>query len=140
MKMRSLELERLVGIDQLDRLAPTADEVKNLIASGSIRLRDSQRVELSEESRFDLAYNGAHSLALAALRHAGYRSKNRFVVFQALEHTLSLPAEKWRVLAKAHSLCNQMEYEGDNEIDRQLLEDMIKVAAEVESLVTELVK
>lgn len=140
MKQPSPELERLAEIGQLDRLRPTSDEVTNLIASGSVRLNDSQRAELSEESRFDLAYNAAHSLALAALRYLGYRSKNRFVVFQALEHTLGLPAEKWRVLAKAHSTRNQMEYEGETEVDRQLLEDMIKVAIEVKNLVTELVK
>lgn len=47
---------------------------------------------LAIESRFDLAYNAAHALALAALRARGYRSDNRYVVFQALPHTLGLPA------------------------------------------------
>lgn len=140
MKRQSPELERLAEIGQLDRLTPTSHEVNNLIASGSVRLKDAQRAELSEESRFDLAYNGAHSLALAALRHLGYRSKNRFFVFQALEHTLGLPAEKWRVLAKAHSLRNQMEYEGEAGVDGRLLEEMIKVALEVERLLTRVVK
>jgi hypothetical protein len=38
------------------------------------------------------------------LRWHGYRLNNkRYVVFQALEHTLGLPAKQWRVLAEAHS-------------------------------------
>jgi len=36
---------------------------------------------LSLESCFDLAYNPAHALALAALRWNGYRSDNRYIFF-----------------------------------------------------------
>jgi hypothetical protein len=42
------------------------------------------------ESRFDLAYNAAHALCLAALRWHGYRPTNRYIVFQGLPHTLGL--------------------------------------------------
>lgn len=136
----SPELDRLVEIDQLDRLRPTPGEVAHLISSGTARLNDAANEELADESRFDLAYNAAHSLALAALRHFGYRSKNRYVVFQALEHTVGLPASKWRVLAKAHDKRNLMEYEGEEDVDHQLLSDMIKVAKEIEVLVTKLVR
>ena len=129
------ELEQLAEIGQLERLAPTSREVGSLVASGAARLHDARNDELSADSRFDLAYNAAHSLALAALRHAGYRSKNRYVVFLALEHTLGLPPEKWRILAKAHGERNRLEYEGEGEVDAQLLKEMIAVAGEVESLV-----
>lgn len=135
----SPELARLVEINQLERLRPTPSEVPHLVASGSARLKDALNETLSDASRFDLAYNAAHALALAALRHLGYRSKNRYVVFQALEHTLALPSAKWRVLAKAHVVRNLMEYEGEGEVDQQLLVDTIKVAREVESLVIKLV-
>lgn len=109
------------------------------MASGSARLKDASNGALSEESRFDLAYNAAHSLSLAVLRHFGYRSRNRYVVFQALEHTVRLPASKWRVLAKAHQQRNLMEYEGEGEVDRQLLAEMIAVATEIESRVSRLI-
>ena len=39
------------------------------------------------ESRFDLAYNPSHALALANLRWHGYRSDIRYIVFQCLQHT-----------------------------------------------------
>lgn len=45
---------------------------------------------LAFESRFDLAYNAAHSFALAALRYHGYRTDKRFVVFQVLPCTLNI--------------------------------------------------
>ena len=55
---------------------------------------------------FYLAYNAAHAFSLAALRWHGYRSDSRYLVFQALPHTLELLAATWRVLAKAHEVRN----------------------------------
>ena len=52
-------------------------------------------------SSFDLAYNAAHALCLAALRWHGWRSTNRFIVFQLLPHTLGLGPEVWRIRPNA---------------------------------------
>src|SRR6266496_5809271 len=89
--MTSPELENLVKIGQLKREPPAAGEVEGLQRSGETRLSDAANPDLSLESRFDLAYNAAHALALAALRRHGYRAGNRFLVFQTLAHTLGLP-------------------------------------------------
>jgi hypothetical protein len=91
--MTSVELENLVRIGKLKREPTTVAEIKGLIRSGELRLADAAKASLSLESRFDLAYNAAHALALAALRRLGYRSDNRYLVFQVLPHTLGLPAE-----------------------------------------------
>ncbi len=66
--MTSDNLENLVGIDQLRKEPPSADELAGLRSSGESRLSDAERTDLSFESRFDLAYNAAHALALYALR------------------------------------------------------------------------
>ncbi len=95
--MSSAELENLVRLGQLKREAPVAAEIRGLLRSGEARLTDAANRALSLESRFDLAYNAAHALALAALRLRGYRSENRFLVFQVLPHTLGLPPATWRV-------------------------------------------
>lgn len=84
------------------------------------------------ESRFDLAYNAAHALSLAALRRCGYRSSNRYIVFQALQHTLGLGPEVWRVLAKCHEVRNLGEYEGDLNINERLVTDLISATRRVE--------
>ena len=119
--MTSSELENLVTLGQLKREPSSQREFGSLVRSGTARLTDATSPAISIESRFDLAYNAAHALALAALRHRGYRSANRYIVFQALAHTLSLPAETWRVLAKAHERRNLAEYEGVLDIDERLL-------------------
>ena len=99
--------------------------------SGSARLADAANPSLALESRFDLAYNAAHALALAALRRLGYRSENRYVVFQSLPHTLGVPAPTWRLLAKCHGVRNRAEYEGMLDLDERLVSDLITAANEV---------
>ena len=104
-------------------------EFAGLLHSGKVRLADAQLPTLSPESRFDLAYNAAHALALAALRSKGFRSENRYLVFQSLAHTLDLPPAEWRVLALCHDRRNLAEYEGFIEVDEQLLNDLLKITA-----------
>jgi hypothetical protein len=125
------ELDNLVRIGQLKAEPGMTLEIEGLIRSGMVRLRDAEKSTLSRESRFDLAYNAAHALSLAALRWHGYRSENRYVVFQCLQHTLQIAPEQWRVLDQAHRKRNLAEYEGDVEIDDALLAALLRVAAEV---------
>ena len=73
--------------------------------------------------------NAAHALSLAALRRAGYRSESRYLVFQCTQQTLALAPEHWRVLDQAHRKRNLAEYEGDVDVDEQLIEALIRVAA-----------
>jgi hypothetical protein len=113
--------------------APDNAEIAGLLRSGLARLADASKVDLSLESRFDLAYNAAHALSFAALRRCGYRSSNRYIVFQLLPHTLGLGPEVWRVLSKCHDLRNLGEYEGDLNIDDRIVTDLLsacKVVAE----------
>src|SRR5688572_12205389 len=63
---------------------PDAAELAGLLRSGLARLTDAGNAALALESRFDLAYNAAHALSFAALRSHGYRSGNRYIVFQLL--------------------------------------------------------
>lgn len=107
---------------------PGASEFAGLLRSAIVRLQDAKNETLAQDSRFDLAYNASHALALAALRYHGYRSDNRYLVFQCLPHTLEAGPEIWRVLAKCHQQRNLAEYEGHLEIDERLLAELIKAA------------
>ena len=108
--------------------------------SGRARLSDAHTAQLSLESRFDLAYNASHALALAALRWHGYRSENRYLVFQCLQETLGLKPEQWRVLALCHERRNVAEYEGHLDVEDRLVTDLIEVAQVVLEKVTALGK
>lgn len=104
---------------------PDKREFEGLIRSGHARLRDARNESLSIESRFDLAYNAAHAFCLAALRWRGYRSSNRYVLFQLLPHTLDLGPAVWRVLDKCHNIRNLGEYEGDLNVDERIVTDLV---------------
>lgn len=125
-------LERLAHHDGPLSTEPSdRKETAGLLRSGLARLADAHNDALSLESRFDLAYNAAHALSLAALRRAGFRARHRYIVFQVLPHTLGLGPEVWRVLAKAHDLRNLAEYEGHVEVDRRLVNDLIAACERV---------
>ena len=117
---------------------PDANEFAGLARSAERRLNDARKTNLSLESRFDLAYNATHALCLAALRWHGYRSGNRYIVFQLLPQTLGLGPAVWRVLAKCHDIRNLGEYEGDLDVDERIVTDLITacdaVAAGVSAL------
>jgi hypothetical protein len=131
-------LDNLVRVRQLKSESAAQSEIDGLIRSAQARLRDALTESLSLDGRFDLAYNAAHAFSLAALRWHGYRSEHRYTVFQCLEHTVGLPAEQWRVLDNAHRKRNVAEYEGHLDVDRALVEALIRVAQEVAARVATL--
>ena len=132
-------LENLCGPGKsLRKEPPDAKEFAGLTRSGRTRLTDAQNSQISLEGRFDLAYNAAHALCLAALRCLGYRAANRYIVFQVLPHTLGLGAAVWRVLAKCHDVRNLGEYEGDLNVDERLLTDLITACKAVDAALDKL--
>lgn len=119
-------LENLAGTGKPLAAEPTdATEFEGLLRSGKARLVDAHNASLALESRFDLAYNAAHALCLAALRCQGYRARHRYIVFQVLPHTLGLGPEVWRVLDKCHHMRNVAEYEGVLDVDERIVTDLI---------------
>lgn len=75
-------LDNLVRIGQIKVEPRSKAEVRRMLAMARTRLADARLVSLSPEGRFTSAYNAAHASELAALRWHGYRSENRYTVFQ----------------------------------------------------------
>jgi hypothetical protein len=125
--MTSTELENLARAGDLAREPGNQKEFDGLLGAGRAWLKDAANESLSPESRFELAYVAAHALSLTALRWHGYRSDNRYMVFQALWHTLHVPSSDWRVLVKCHKERNKTDYEGHFEVGTRLLNDLLAV-------------
>jgi len=123
--MSLANLDNLVKVGQLKVEPFDENEAIGLINSGRTRLKDACNTMLATESRFDLAYNAAHALALAALRWHGYRANNRYIVFQVLTNTAGLDSAVCRIFSKCHDQRNSAEYEGYFEISDQLLQDLL---------------
>lgn len=127
--MPRLELDNLVRAGSLREEPPLLAEIEGLLSSAEKRLRDARNTDNSDDSRYDLAYNAAHALALAALRWHGYRpERKRYIVFQALPHTLGIETASWRLLSKCHDQRNLIEYGGAAPVEEKLLEQLLAIA------------
>lgn len=124
-------LENLLRSGGLKAEPPDRQECEGLMRSATDRLKDAQTTSLSFASRFDLAYNAAHALALTALRLSGYRSDKRYLVFQCLIHTADVSKVQVRLFALCHERRNLAEYEGYMDEDDALLTQLIESAAEL---------
>lgn len=118
-------LENLLRSGGLKAEPPDRKECEGLLRSAIDRLQDAHNPALSFASRFDLAYNAAHALALTALRLQGYRSDRRYLVFQCLTHTLGVGKVQVRLFALCHERRNLAEYEGYMEVDEMLLVELV---------------
>jgi hypothetical protein len=118
-------LENLVRSGGLKAEPPDRKECEGLLRSATDRLKDAHSSALSFASRFDLAYNAAHALALTAMRLQGFRSDRRYLVFQCLVHTLGLNKIQVRLFALCHERRNLAEYEGYMDVDETLLAELL---------------
>lgn len=132
--MSQAELDNLVRVGHIKAEPRNVQEVTRMLAMAQTRLKDAKLNNLSLEGRFTSASNAAHAVALAALRWHGYRSENRYTVFQCLTHTLGWPAHRWRVLDTAHQKRNLAEYEGYLDVEESTVAEM---CALVQSLISD---
>ena len=139
MSMSRPELENLVRIGQLKAEPRNTLEATRMLDMARTRLADAKLSKLSLEGRFTSAYNAAHAAALAALRWHGYRSENRYTVFQCLTHTLGWPPSRWRVFDAAHQKRNLAEYEGYLDVEESTVAEMCELVAQLVSDVQRLI-
>lgn len=125
------ELDKLVKNKTLKVEATDQLEFDRMLESAKRSLKDARVEGLSEVGKFSCAYTAAYLLSFAALRRCGYRSNNRYQVFQCLIHTVEFDEVKCRILCKCHDLRNAAEYEGHLEITPHLLDELIKITEEL---------
>ncbi len=131
-------LENLQRSGGLKAEPPDRKECDGLMRSARDRLKDASTPQLSFASRFDLAYNAVHAIALTALRLQGYRSDKRYLVFQCLIHTLGASKVQVRLLALCHERRNLAEYEGYMDEDEALLGQLVDGATAMLSRIDDL--
>jgi hypothetical protein len=138
--MRLEALENLAKIGQLKAEAASTLDVERLLTMAHKHLADAKRESNSIEGRFISAYSVGHAAGLAALRWHGYRSENRYLVFQTLQHTVGWTAVQWRQLDSAHNKRNLAEYEGYLEVEASYVQGLIDLVARLLTDVERLVK
>ncbi|MDG0025976.1 hypothetical protein [Trinickia sp. Y13] len=126
--MTSNILDNLVRIGKLKPFPANRSEFEHLLGFARTLLGTvTSSGTMATESQFVLAYDAAH----AALRAHAYRSDDRSLVFQCLEHTIGWPTEKWRVLDNCRRRRNAAEYEGNVDLPASLTAELVQLTAEL---------
>lgn len=121
-------LEALAASGHLKHEPWDAEEGARLLKVAQDSLADAAIDAMSMDGRFSRAYRAAHAAALAALRWHGYRSPNRYLVFQTLQHTVGWAPADWRVLDAHHRVRNRIEYEGFTLASERSLAELVRYA------------
>ncbi len=98
-----MPLQNLVKVSRLKAHEPNAAEVQRLLAAIQRNLADAEVPNISDETRFDVAYKAVMQCALVAMMSAGYRPVTNApghhqTMIQSLPLTLRLSNETWVLL------------------------------------------
>ena len=127
--MSSANLENLVQRGLLEKRAPDPDEIRSHVRTARDLLAMARLEGAPERGRFFNLYEGAHAVALAGLKLAGYRSKegegSRQLVMSLAEQTLVLRRGASAVLSDANRVRNNVAYAGgDVDVPESTLESL----------------
>ncbi len=114
--MASENLERLVARGLLARHATVRREVENHLRTARENLKTANLPAVPEGTRFQLLYEAAHSVSIAGLKLAGFRSRegdgNRQLTLGLAEETLALKKGAAAAFSEANRLRALMLYQG----------------------------
>jgi hypothetical protein len=113
-----MTLQNLLKIGRLKPHAPTAQEIRRLLAAAERNLADARVEAISDETRFDAAYKAIMQLALVAMMASGYRPAtnepgHHQTMIQSLPLTLGFSNDAWVVLDALRRKRNVNDYQGD---------------------------
>jgi len=135
-----MSLERWAEYGRLRAEPASADEIADLLGIVSRDLHDAGVEAISEDRRFEAAFNAARTVANVALRACGYRTApqlgHHLKTVESLELTVEADPrliQKMRVFSKKR---NATSYDSAGNISRQELEEAIGVANELQRSVT----
>jgi hypothetical protein len=135
-----MSLEKWAEYGWLRAEATSFAEIAALLGIVNRDLLDARVEAISEDRRFEAAFNAARTAANLALRACGYRTATQLghhlKTIESLDLTIQAAPEliqKMRVFSKKR---NATSYDSAGNVSEQELEDVIKVADELRHSVT----
>jgi len=130
-----MSLEKWAEYGWLRPEPTSAEEIAGLLGIVSRDLRDARVDAISEDRRFEAAFNAARTVANVALRACGYRTVTQvghhLKTIESLEFTMQADPrliQKLRVFSKKR---NATSYDSAGNVSDQELEEAIRVAEEL---------
>jgi hypothetical protein len=134
-----MNLEKWVEYGWLKAEATSRDEIKGLLAIVDRDLKDASVTAISDDRRFEAAFNAARSLANVALRGSGYRTSTQpghhLKTIESLELTIQAApnlVQRLKVFSKKRNATN---YDAAGSVSVQELELAMKTAVELQETV-----
>jgi hypothetical protein len=131
-----MTLEKWAEHGRLKAEPTSRDEVKSLLTIVDRDLKDANVAAISEDRRFEAAFNAARTAANIALRTSGYRTSTQaghhVKTIESLELTMKADSkliQKMKILSKKR---NATSYDSAGNVSKQELELAIKTAAELQ--------
>lgn len=117
------------------------EEIEGLLGIIHRDLQDARIEAISEDRRFEAAFNAARTAANAALRACGYRTTaqlgHHLKTIESLELTVQIDpriTQKLKVLSKKR---NATSYDSAENVSEQELDEAIRVAEELQKAVAD---
>jgi hypothetical protein len=128
-------LEKWVEYGWLKTEPSSPQEISDLLGIVSRDLADAEVEAISDDRRFEAAFNAARTAANIALRASGYRTTTQVGHHQKTIESLELTihaernlTQKLRVLSRKR---NATSYDSAGSVSKQELEEVIRVAHEL---------
>lgn len=130
-----MSLEKWAEFGWLKTEPTSRDEIKNLLAIVDRDLKDVSVAAVSQDRRFEAAFNAARTAAIIALRASGYRTSaqtgHHLKSIESLEFTIKADEkliQRMKVLSKKR---NATSYDAAGNVSNQELELAIRTASEL---------
>jgi len=110
------------------------EEIANLLAIVDRDIKESQKPDMGNDWRFNIAYNAILQAATAALRAAGYepeRQRKHYYAIQSLELTIGFDPDKVRLLGVFQKKRHQAEYDQAGAISDGEAKEILEIAQQV---------
>jgi hypothetical protein len=130
-----MSLEKWAEYGWLKAEPTSRDEIKSLLTIIERDMKDANVPAISEDRRFEAAFNAARTAANVALRASGYRTSTQaghhIKTIESLELTVKADAkiiQKMKILSKKR---NATSYDSAGNVSKQELELALKTAAQL---------
>ncbi len=130
-----MSLEKWVEYGWLKAEPTSRDEIQSLVTIIERDLKDAKVDAISEDRRFEAAFNAARTAANIALRACGYRTASpgghHIKSIESLEFTIHADGKLIRTLNALSKKRNATSYDAAGNVSHQELATVLKVAAQL---------
>lgn len=134
-----MSLEKWVEYGWLKAEPTSRDEIKSLLTIVKRDLKDAHVAAISEDRRFEAAFNAARTAANIALRASGYRTvtqgRHHAKTIESLELTIKADFKMIQKMRTFSRKRNVTTYDSAGNVSKQELELAIKTAGELQGQV-----